>query len=44
MTGGAAPVRPILWLAAFAATAVLVAQLPFPARATEEFARRTGKE
>lgn len=44
MTGGAAPVRPILWLAAFAVTAVLVAQLPSPARATEEFARRTGKE
>lgn len=44
MTGGAAPFRPFLGFAAFTVTAMIVALLPFPARATEEFARRTGKE
>jgi predicted heme/steroid binding protein len=44
MTGGAVPFRPLPWLAAFTAAAILAALLPFPARATEELARRTGKE
>ena len=46
MTGGAAPFRPLRWLTIFAGTALLFGLLLFPARglATEEFARRTGKE
>lgn len=44
MTGEAAPFRVFLGVAAFTVTAMLVALLPFPARATEELARRTGKE
>jgi predicted heme/steroid binding protein/uncharacterized membrane protein len=46
MTGRAAPFRPLRLLAIFAGTALLFGLLLFPARglATEEFARRTGKE
>ena len=46
MTGGAAPFLPFRRVAAFAGTALLFGLLLFPARglATEEFARRTGKE
>ena len=44
MTGEAAPFRVFLGVAAFTVTVLLVALLPFPARATDEFARRTGKE
>ncbi|MGE5284576.1 MAG: CopD family protein [Actinomycetota bacterium] len=46
MSGGAGPFHPFRPLAAFAATALLFGLLLFPARglATEEFARRTGKE
>lgn len=44
MTGEAAPFRVFPGVAAFTVTVLLVALLPFPARATDEFARRTGKE
>jgi len=46
MTGRAAPFRPLRWLTISAGTALLFGLLLFPARglATEEFARRTGKE
>jgi len=46
VTGGAAPFRPSRRLTAFAGAALLFGLLLFPARglATEEFARRTGKE
>ena len=46
MSGGAGPFRPFRRLASFAATALLFGLLLIPARgaATEEFARRTGKE
>ena len=44
MTGEAAPFRVFPGVAAFTVTVLLVTLLPFPARATDEFARRTGKE
>ena len=44
MTGEAAPFRVFPGVAAFTVTVLLAALLPFPARATDEFARRTGKE
>ncbi|MGB7630264.1 MAG: hypothetical protein WBM29_04185, partial [Candidatus Deferrimicrobium sp.] len=46
MSGRAGPFRPFWRLTAFAGTAILMGLLLFPAAgmATEEFARRTGKE
>lgn len=44
MTRAAAPFRPFPGRAVFAAAVLLFALLPFPAGATEEHARRTGKE
>jgi predicted heme/steroid binding protein/uncharacterized membrane protein len=44
MTRGAGPFRPFPGVAVLTVAVLLVALLPFPAWATEEYARRTGKE